>query len=1610
MKKMQKIVLTWLLVFSMLIPFALLAKAAGETEVELDNNAISVQYANIAEYRTQGNLTAPERSGYLFAGWYTDEKCTTALSSTVVGDSANEVTAYAKFVPSQVLGVKAQATGGTDYNTKTAKLRLITTVDSLRYQKVGFEVNILGTAYNSETKSVYSRLYAMDRASVMTEYTPDIFDEASKYFMACEIPEVPNRFFGTGIKATPYWITLDGTKVSGASVVKTVHMSYMPYVAKMNTGLVNETIYPNTDVWNEYKGISDGVSVQGGCWDGEFYYQAIIHKCTDTRNPNYSIETGDGKKEYNDDLNEVIIQKYSLSNGSWNQEAQSQVLKLSHANDITYNANLSYTKDGDTKKGLLVVSHCGNYNSSKYWVSFVDRDDLTIIDPNHIDVTWGSGFEIENTHLVNDTLMTNICYNALRDKYVSNVSGTGKLQILNADFTKAGDEFGAAADAANYTSQGIECDDNYIYCAYSQSTGTNAENVIILYDWDGDYVRTIKLNVPGTEEFENIGIYRNTIYITAGNEGKTGFRWYKVTEYGDFVSESTKTEVFYLNQTASVDVYAETVIDVTAVKSEVYPYAGLRLEGWDTKNTIDFVVHFDNGGNQTLQSTALVEAKIKNAEDESVVTQYKYNISSAVKAVGNIKLGIAKTDGKVYFYVNDVLQGIRTFDGFGATQKVKVALYSKNTTCNFTNPYATTDSVDLAMTSKTDTFVAKPSRNNSSNFDLLAQEATDAKLVVNSNQWYSDIANWNKEAVADFRVETKVKINKVNSTSNGETGIVLSSGEEGNKYWVTLWCEEGSTISKLGCHSATANGSDKDTNMDKTWPKNGSNITKEDAVYKLAVERFGDTLKVYLDDVLVATKDLKSETYPITGNVSVGFFGSQVEAEFTDYKYELRTDVTENANYILDNTFSKDAYIETVVKTTEASTGSWSRAGLYLKNEAGEYVDFVLCYKKEAVPALADFLVEKGSTSHGTVDGTAQKYCIDSVKAELTTTGIKLAMAKRNGIIYVYANDVLLATREFEGFGKDDKVVGSLYSKKTTSYFTDYYGTSKNMEPQMEAATDLFVADTNHTIIPKVSFDMMNVASATDPKITINETADWAKGSIINWHEISANKFYAETKVNLTGTNASGAAVGIVLTSGTNRYNVMLRDGSNNDCTIDALTGVSWENGVSCAESTRRTFNQTGYSLSGTHKLAVLKQDTLLYVLLDDKVAYVEDLSQTTYPITGDVMVGLTAWKAQATFTDYNVKVGDVAPNVNSFDPIMLQKSITKSGKYEWKTSWDADANVIDLDVESTSAGTSSYELPLHSEAKADLYVETTLKATGTTTTAKKYPRVGIRFTSESGKTADFVVTLNATTTEGIPVYSNVWAVANGAGSTDNSYKYNTFMTNADLVTNGVKFGVARKGDTFYFYINDKFVGLSTFTDFAGDTKATASLFSNLCTAEFTDYSVKDTIIFTPDKDNKTAEIGTLTTAGTATATFKTSAVYSNVIPKVGFKLEGKNSNAYLSYYVQIKKQALTTDDRLTTWTLDKIYTLWDKTVAGTSTNYQGYFSSNMTKVQTAQNESLGVTLDVKRDGKMLTLSCLGIKVGEVDITTYGLQADEEVNVLIYSQGTESRFTDYVAK
>jgi hypothetical protein len=62
--------------------------------------------------------------------------------------------------------------------------------------------------------------------------------------------------------------------------------------------------------------------------------------------------------------------------------------------------------------------------------------------------------------------------------------------------------------------QGIGSDDNYVYCVLYEP------NVIIVYDWYGNYVSIIEL---GTDFFgqepENISVIDDTIYVTAVESG-----------------------------------------------------------------------------------------------------------------------------------------------------------------------------------------------------------------------------------------------------------------------------------------------------------------------------------------------------------------------------------------------------------------------------------------------------------------------------------------------------------------------------------------------------------------------------------------------------------------------------------------------------------------------------------------------------------------------------------------------------------------------------------------------------------------------------------------------------------------------------------------------------------------------------------------------------------------------------------------------------------------------------------------------------------------------------------------------------------------------------------
>ena len=170
-------------------------------------------YDDISPYRT-GNYTAPTRAGYVFAGWYED-----AAFTTPIAQSVTEGPAYAKFVDAQVLAVKWQLSAQTNAQSAETKIRLVTTVDTLNFRKVGFRVDFGGIRQLDLTsKEVYRHVMGFQSGET-TYYEPDVFSPESQYFMTAIISGVKNTHFDTNFTVVPYWVTLDGTTVDGLTKI-----------------------------------------------------------------------------------------------------------------------------------------------------------------------------------------------------------------------------------------------------------------------------------------------------------------------------------------------------------------------------------------------------------------------------------------------------------------------------------------------------------------------------------------------------------------------------------------------------------------------------------------------------------------------------------------------------------------------------------------------------------------------------------------------------------------------------------------------------------------------------------------------------------------------------------------------------------------------------------------------------------------------------------------------------------------------------------------------------------------------------------------------------------------------------------------------------------------------------------------------------------------------------------------------------------------------------------------------------------------------------------------------------------------------------------------------
>lgn len=220
--------------------------AAAEEEKKADNcTEYESHYYDGEEYdvyRTKvtdeaGNVSYPnypQKEGYIFAGWYQGREDGTDIDlekslGAVAADNAEG--AWAKFVPDEVLSVKAQISSNmvstaTNADKSYAHIRFVTTVDTLKYNKVGFDFSINGgNVITKASNKVYTQLRAVgDTSGDVITYTPSgQFCALSSYFKTWTFTNVPSSAFDVQFAVTPFWITSDGTKVCGEQVIKTIN-------------------------------------------------------------------------------------------------------------------------------------------------------------------------------------------------------------------------------------------------------------------------------------------------------------------------------------------------------------------------------------------------------------------------------------------------------------------------------------------------------------------------------------------------------------------------------------------------------------------------------------------------------------------------------------------------------------------------------------------------------------------------------------------------------------------------------------------------------------------------------------------------------------------------------------------------------------------------------------------------------------------------------------------------------------------------------------------------------------------------------------------------------------------------------------------------------------------------------------------------------------------------------------------------------------------------------------------------------------------------------------------------------------------------------------------
>ncbi|NLV83890.1 MAG: hypothetical protein GXY60_04950 [Spirochaetales bacterium] len=146
-------------------------------------------------------------------------------------------------------------------------------------------------------------------------------------------------------------------------------------------------------------------------------------------------------------------------------------------------------------------------------VDYTDRNKVHYLDPETL--------QIAETKTVGFSGgLYGISYNSTYDRYVYGIRGQMTFYIAD-EHEKV---FSVGSMFTNATDQGLDCDDNYIYVAYSH------ENIIMIYDWNGKKITTIPVSDVSLE-MEGLVHVGDVFYAAFYKSGGKGGVLYRI----DFV-------------------------------------------------------------------------------------------------------------------------------------------------------------------------------------------------------------------------------------------------------------------------------------------------------------------------------------------------------------------------------------------------------------------------------------------------------------------------------------------------------------------------------------------------------------------------------------------------------------------------------------------------------------------------------------------------------------------------------------------------------------------------------------------------------------------------------------------------------------------------------------------------------------------------------------------------------------------------------------------------------------------------------------------------------------------------------------------------------------------